>query len=340
MIGEGPDALAAQVPMDISTTRDRDTTSPTSPAGAARASSAAMLDEWRVLIRGAAEVLRGDVREPGWEARLRAEVTALRGLTERDADLALYFLLFASGHGQRAYGVVHAVTCAVIVELAGRWLDWSPSQLTSAVCAALSMNISMAEQQDVLAQQAEPPTADQRDQIERHAAASADMLRVAGVDDGDWIHAVHHHHVGQQDDDSNAAHPADKLAELIRRIDVYTAKLSRRASRAPISPAIAARAALLGPKGHPDHVGATLLRVLGLYPPGTWVSLANGELAIVVRRGAKAHTPVVASVRTSDGGHFTQPTRRETTGSEFRILHGIRAGDVRVDLDHPRALTA
>ncbi len=36
-----------------------------------------------------------------------------------------------------------------------------------------------------------------------------------------------------------------KIAELIRRIDVYTAKLSRRASRPATSPAIAARDALL-----------------------------------------------------------------------------------------------
>ena len=264
----------------------------------------------------------------------------MRALAERDVDLALYSLLFASGHGERSYGVTHSMTCAVIVDLAGRWLDWSPLQLTSAVNAALSMNVGMANRQDKLAQQSEALTSEQRDQIGRHPVASVDMLRQAGVDDEDWLYAVLHHHTGQSESDSDTVHPAAKLAELIRRIDVYTAKLSRRASRSATSPAIAARDALLDPQGLPDHVGVTLLRVLGLYPPGTWVSLANGELAVVIRRGAKAHTPLVASVRTRDGGYLKQPTRRETERREYRILHGIRAGEVRVDLDHVRVLSA
>ena len=56
-------------------------------------------------------------------------------------------------------------------------------------------------------------------------------LREAGVDDEDWIHAVLHHHTGQQESDSEAAHPAARIAELIRRIDVYTAKHPEAAAR-------------------------------------------------------------------------------------------------------------
>jgi hypothetical protein len=326
--------------MEISMIREPDTTPPMGIGVNARTTNAALLDDWTRLTKAVSETLRGEVGEDGWRDRFLQETAAVRALAERDFDLALYSLLFASGHDARSYSVVHSMTCAVIVDLAGRWLDWSASQVTSAVCAALSMNISMADWQDKLAQQTTPLTREQRDQIERHAAASADMLREAGVVDQDWIHAVLHHHVGQQEDDSDAAHPAAKIAELIRRIDVYTAKLSRRASRSATSPAIAARDALLGPKGHPDHTGTTLLRVLGLYPPGTWVSLTNGELAIVFRRGAKAHTPLAASVRTSNGGHLNQPIRRDTADHEFRVLHGIRAGEVRVELDHVRVLSA
>ncbi len=319
---------------------DRDGVLPPGAGKATRASGAALLEEWQRLTKAMSKTLHGDVREEGWRARFLEEASALRALAGRDIDLALYSLLFASGHDECSYSVVHSMTCAVIVDLAGRWLDWSQPQLTSAVCAALSMNIGMTVRQDSLAQQTAAPTSEQRDQIDRHATAGADMLRDAGVDDEDWIYAVRHHHASSQEDDSDAAHPAARATELIRRIDVYTAKLSRRASRPAISPAIAARDALLGPQGHPDHIGVTLLRVLGLYPPGTWVSLANGELAIVIHRGEKSHTPFVASVRTRDGGYLKQPTRRETTRREYRILHGIRAGEVKVDLDHARVLAA
>ena len=325
--------------MNASTILDPDTTLPPGAGYAARTTKAALLDDWKRMTKVVSEILGGDVQKEGWRARFLEGVESVRALAEREADLALYSLLFASGHDERSYGVTHSMICAVIVDLAGRWLDWSQPQLTSAVCAALSMNVGMANRQDKLAQQADSLTPEQRDQIERHPTASVDMLREAGVDDEDWIHAVLHHHCGQPEGDCDAAHPADKIAELIHRIDVYTAKLSRRASRSATSPAIAARDALLGPQGHPDHVGTTLLRVLGLYPPGTWVSLVNGELAIVIRRGTKAHTPVVASVRTRDGGYLKQPTRRETGRRECRIIHGIRAGEVRVELDHARVLS-
>ena len=56
--------------------------------------------------------------------------------------------------------------------------------------------------------------------------------------------------------------------------------------------------AVVMPDGGAQHdvVGATLMRVFGLCPPGTYVKLANGETAVVMRRGAKAAAPWVASV--------------------------------------------
>jgi len=129
--------------MDNSTNLDQDME--LSSGDGARRTSAALLDEWQRLRKVVSETLRGDVGEEGWRARFLEEAAAVRALAESDVDLALYSLLFASGHDDRSYGVVHSMTCAVIVDLAGRWLDWSQPQLTSAVCAALSMNIGMAD---------------------------------------------------------------------------------------------------------------------------------------------------------------------------------------------------
>jgi hypothetical protein len=102
---------------------------------------------------------------------------------------------------------------------------------------------------------------------------------------------------------------------------------------------MAARDACLDASGHPDSIGATLLRVVGLYPPGTFVELANGESAVVIVRGAKAHTPIVASMRRKDGGLLMQPVRRDTLRPGFAVKRGVEPSHVRVLLNHRRILS-
>jgi hypothetical protein len=116
--------------------------------------------------------------------------------------------------------------------------------------------------------------------------------------------------------------------------------LSRRATREPTPPAIAARHACLDAQGRPDAIGATLLRMLGLYPPGCFVQLASGEVGIVVRRGAKAHTPVVAALRRDDGGLHLQPPRRDSAQPPHAVVCGVDAQSVRMNVNHLRALAA
>lgn len=49
------------------------------------------------------------------------------------------------------------------------------------------------------------------------------------------------------------------------------------------------------PTADPTRSGAALLKSVGLYPPGSFVQLVNGETGIVVARGKQANLPVVAS---------------------------------------------
>ncbi|MCW2314445.1 hypothetical protein M2244_004212 [Rhodoferax antarcticus] len=146
------------------------------------------------------------------------------------------------------------------------------------------------------------------------------------------------HHLVLDPEDGGDAKAGPRLAELLRRVDIYTAKLSRRVSRESVTPAMAARDACLGASGHPDGIGATLLKVVGLYPPGTFVELANGETAVVIKRGEKAHTPIVASLRREDGGLLTQPERRDTLRAGLTVRKGVEPSRVRVSFDHRRVL--
>lgn len=305
---------------------------------AARLPAQELLDAWELLCRKLSTLLKAAEPSLEWGVQMRGLAMQLRELAAQDVDLALYYLIFSAGEDLDHYSAVHGMTCAVIGELVGRWHAWPDEELAALVHGALSMNVSMTRTQDALALQAAAPDERQRREIAEHAEASATFLAAAQVEDPLWIELVRQHHLGSDEGEIDALPPVQRLAELVRRIDIYTAKLSRRRSRAATTPALAARDACLGRSGHPDSIGSTLLRVLGLYPPGTCVRLATGETGIVIARGGKAHTPIVAALRRADGGLLMQPGRRDTERRGCAVVCGVTTGDMRVRIQHPRTL--
>ncbi len=297
------------------------------------------LDAWDQLMTRAHRLLREENVDEAWIIRLAELELAVRELAARDPDLALYVLIEANGSNVDHYCAQHAMACMVIADLAAEWMEWPTEERRVLALAALSMNLSMTVLQDSLAKQSGSLSDGQRAQVATHAAASADMLVVAGVTDAQWLYVVRQHHTFATEDALLEADAGPRLAELLRRVDIYSAKLSRRSSRRSVTPAMAARDACLDASGHPDSIGATLLRVVGLYPPGTFVELANGESAVVIVRGAKAHTPIVAGMRRKDGGLLMQPVRRDTRRMGFAVKRGMEPSSVRVLLNHKRILS-
>ncbi|MBV8125472.1 MAG: phosphodiesterase [Burkholderiaceae bacterium] len=260
--------------------------------------------------------------DAAWVANLQATARRLSELAAGHADAALYILIQMAASEVVHYSARHAVLCAVVSELCAQQLGWSRADIESLNCAALTMNVGMTELQDVLAQQLSPLTPEQRRAVSEHAGKSAALLQAGGVQDPLWLDIVRRHHEADaQRDELPPSGP--RMARLLRRVDIYTAKLSRRAGRDPRSPAIAARDACLNSVGLPDAVGATLMSVLGLYPPGCFVALANGDIGVVIERGSQAHNPQVVSLRRADGSEYEQPLRRDTQLQAFEVLRSL-----------------
>lgn len=292
-----------------------------------------LLDQWERLTTKAPTLLRQGAYDNDWLCQVQAFAGAVRQVMQQDADVALFVALQSNALSVDHYSENHAVTCLVLGELAALWMEWTEHERDTLAWAALTMNVSMTTLQDTLAEQSHALSANQRQRIDTHAEQSVQLLRNAGVQDALWLEVVGQHHTAQKPLASSEADPVPRLAELLRRVDVYTAKLSRRANRDSVTPAKAARDACLGPDGHPDHIGATLLRVAGLYPPGTYVELANGETAVVIRRGEKAHTPSVASVRAANWALISPPQFRDTSRPIFAVRRGVDPSQVRVNFD-------
>lgn len=277
----------------------------------------------------------------GWLERLDALLTQVRELTNEDIDSALYLMLQTASQVVERYSACHGLFCCIVGDLCARWLEWSTTDVETLRRAALTMNIGMQEAQDVMARQIEPLSLEQKRLVNEHPAKSERLLRSAGVEDVLWLETVlRHHELSGEDESTVALQPALRLAQLLQRIDVYTAKLSRRRARAGTSATIAARDACLGPGGKPDAIGVTMLRVLGLYPPGSFVQLANGEIGVVTGRGVKAHTPLVACLRREDGALLRTPTLRDTSQTDCAVRRSLTSHDARIVVHHERTLMA
>jgi len=298
------------------------------------------IDSWDEAMRRMAALLHETKPDAAWLASLEKEAQDMCSLARRDMDTALYLLLQTAANETNHYSAQHSMLCAVVCELCAVWFEWPAKEVDILVRAALTMNLSMSALQDALAQQSGPPSAAQRQGIDEHPARSAALLAEAGIPDALWLDVVRQHHSVEAMTGDQPIPAAQRLAQLLHRVDIYTAKLSRRASRQATTPALAARDACLDPAGLPDATGATILRVLGLFPPGSFVLLASGDVGVVVRRGVKAHTPVVALVRRTNGGTYMQPVCRDTADGVHAVVRGIAVGDVKVRLNHERVLSA
>jgi len=267
--------------------------------------------------------------------KLQAEVLEL---VEADADLAMLVLVQATTSDAHHYSVTHSVLVAVLCELAARQLPGFTAECRSSLrCAALTMNISMTALQDQLALQEEPPSARQRALIDNHAQRALQCLAEAGVTDPLWLQAVEHHHAALAGPLS-AQSPGLQLARLVQRADIFSARLSMRRARPALAASAAVKAAYLDEHQQADEAGKAVIQATGIYPPGSYVRLGSGEVAVVLRRGAHAKTPKVASIVSKSGTALVEPVLRDTRVRPHDVTGGVAPHEVKVRLHMEKLL--
>lgn len=278
----------------------------------------------RLWQRGLGRVSQALLASPdgGFRDALDDAARPVQALVERDPDLAIFQVLRQGADADTQYGAQRSLQTAITAFLVAQRLGWDAARCERSFKVALTMNLSMLELQGQLARQTTPPTAAQRLSLQTHPMRSLRMLELAGITDEEWLHAVLHHH--EQDDGSG--YPAGQtavgdLATLARRADVYTAKLASRAGRDALAADLAGRQMFMQDPGHP--MTTALVREFGIYPPGCFVRLSTGELAVVVQRGETITTPIVACLTTPHGTPIARPERRVTDGRQCAVLAAV-----------------
>lgn len=297
--------------------------------------------DWLDLQAQANSILR-DSTSSQFLRRLGRLQSHLRQYTLRNPDGALFALFHLSASSSaselRLYSATHAMLVSVMCGLAAREvLNWN-AELEQTLClAALTMNLSMTELQDRLALQLEPPSPAQQTEIAQHAPRSVQLLSQVGVSDQSWLEAVRDHHTVPPG--VLAGRPeGQRLARLIQRADMFAARLAPRASRVPTSPAAAMQASYFDENSQVDEAGAALIKAVGIYSPGSYVRLSTNEVAVVIRRGPNTTTPRVAVVINREGLPTVEPTIRDTSLREYRIVASVPHRDVKVQLNLQRML--
>lgn len=260
----------------------------------------------------------------GFEQRVRALANRLAAFTQRAPDGMLAAVLLVP---LTKYAAAHSVHVTIILTtLAGR-LELPPEVKNSLLCAALTMNLSIAGLMDSLHHQSSPLSDDQKQQIEAHPLLSSAMLRELGVHDELWHQLVQTHHEQWSGNGYpyglNREH-IEPLSHLLHLADVTAAKLAPRGYRAALKPNQALASVFLeADKTFDYRMTAMLVKELGIYPPGCFVQLANQEMGVVLHRRNRANAPCVAVLRSNDGASYSKPQLREASKSQYKITHAL-----------------
>lgn len=291
-----------------------------------------LLGMWADLEAALSVLLAQPLLVQDFSAKVRQLDQWLQDLVAHDSDAALYLMFQLASTSTVGYSASHALVCGTLCHILARELKLPPPERDSLVRAALTMNIGMTRLQDQLAQQRERPGSAQQQAIRNHPQEGQALLTRLFVQDALWLDLVGQHHatVGSRAALAQLS-PVDRLTRILGAIDRYAAMISPRTTRAGRSATDSVRAIVGDPR---DEVGFALVRSVGLCPPGTFVRLSSGDTAVVLRRGAKANHPLVASILDATGAHRREPRLHRTEEGLPRIQSALARASVAVELNH------
>ena len=294
-----------------------------------------LLSLWADLESGLGIILGSPASVQEFELRVWQYDRWMTDLLRRDTDMGLYLLFQLASNSPVGYSASHALVSAVLCHLIALELKLPLNERDSLVHAALTMNIAMTQLQDQMAGQLEKPSAVQQAAIRDHAVKSIRLLDGLGVTDALWLETILLHHDDSAGQGSlQQIPPAQRLARILRVVDRYAAMISPRKSREGRSATDSARFIIGQTSELTDEVGLVLVGVVGQCPPGTYVRLDDGQMAVVMRRSSLPSRPFVAIVINEAGALVNPPRLHRTANASPGIKSALPPSAVRERLNH------
>ena len=261
--------------------------------------------------------------------RLDHLVDRMGDLMRSDTDGLLFVLFQKAQYDLTGYSAAHALRCALLCQLCAAELRMRSSEAGCLVGAALTMNIAITALQNELALQMGEPTPPQRQAIQSHAVKGRLKLAALGISNELWLDTVAtHHEIVSPLHGAALENPSIYLPRVLGLVDQFVARLTPRSSRQAHSAMQIAEAVHSPGAPSYDAAAAAIVKALGVCPPGTYVNLVNGEIAVVVKQGARANQPLVASVTPSGSTGQNKIRLMDCALPEFMVNGSVLASDL------------
>jgi HD-GYP domain-containing protein (c-di-GMP phosphodiesterase class II) len=240
------------------------------------------------------------------------------------------------------YSISHPVHRAIISELLALRKSVSEELRLYLIAAALTSDMSIQKLQDDLIRQNGPLRPEQQSAILSHPFTSVKLLESLGVTNTTWLQTVLQHHEllnGKGYPNGVSGDNVSKLARILKLSDMYTAMVSPRAYRKTLLNKNVMRDILLKRGSEIDEeLAISIIKELGVYPPGAFVKLMNGEIAIVTHRGTNPKTPLVKAVIGSNGVLHRYQAKRRTDAVEFEIHDVVDRDNIAAHINLEKSL--
>jgi len=145
---------------------------------------------------------------------------------------------------------------------------------------------------------------------------------------------LQHHQEMSSHEDLLTLPPPQRLAHMLNVVDRYAAMISPRQSRAGRSATESAKSIVASSSAQNNQVGQTLMKVVGLFPPGTFVQLDNATVGVVMRRRNQDKHPDIAIVLNDKGQLMRPPSLHSSFNGSPAITAALPASGVQEHLNH------
>jgi hypothetical protein len=266
--------------------------------------------------------LRGETSP---DTELRRIASELIAAVERAPDVALAAIYLNQIAG--LYAVRHCVEAAIVASLVARAMGKAPLEVLTITAAALTMNVGMVRLTEVFQCKDCALTSEERAAVRRHPTESADLLRLVGISDDQWIDYVLLHH----ENEDGSGYPEGlqgpeipQNAKLIGMADRYCAFVSARNYRRSLLPQVALHKLCVEAEVPVEAALAEqFAREIGGTPPGTLVRLKSGEVGVVSSRAGADGGQSIHVLRDAAGKPLPAPVVRMSNTPEGGIEEGL-----------------
>ncbi|GHB06969.1 HD-GYP domain-containing protein [Shewanella indica] len=201
--------------------------------------------------------------------------------------------LVSSGEGAPSV-TQHGISVAVLALMIGHSLELSKDKLRDIALGALLHDIGKLKVPDAIRRKRNPLSQHESNFLSMHPNFGYDMLKRSGLFGNEVLHIVKHHH---EFIDGSGYPDRLKLAKLplttqiVALANDYDSQLARQEI---VSPQIALGYLFKNRVGkHQEQLISALVKVLGIYPPGTLVSLSDNNVGKVMMTTSEVRQPQV-----------------------------------------------